>query len=120
MSLLILGISPSRKHEKSPSLARLKLWMDWLGIERYSFDNVCQGYGQIKVTKSDRDYVKQITKRYTKIITLGTIPDKTLKDLGVDHFALPHPSGLNRKLNDPRFVEKSLVECGRYLYGGSK
>ena len=37
-----------------------------------------------------------------------------LSKIGVEHFKLPHPSGLNRKLNDKKYVNKVLKECYEY------
>jgi len=52
---------------------------------------------------------------YDKVISLGGFPSKALKKIGVDHFVMPHPSGLNRKLNDPAYEKQALQECKDYL-----
>lgn len=51
----------------------------------------------------------------SKIVTLGTYPSKVLTRIGIAHYAMPHPSGLNRKLNDPTYVAGVLAGCQTYL-----
>ena len=39
-----------------------------------------------------------------------------LKRLGYkEHFVLPHPSPLNRQINDDKFISMKLSECRRYI-----
>lgn len=65
------------------------------------------------------DIVKHIRPDY--IIALGKTAEKALmmmkiQETGYNFFAMPHPSGLNRQLNDPKFIEekiKSLIEYMR-------
>ena len=49
------------------------------------------------------------------IIALGNAASKKLSDLNLSHFVLPHPSGLNRKLNDKKYVKKILRECKKWI-----
>lgn len=53
-----------------------------------------------------------------KIVTLGEKADWGFESLKSDipHFKLPHPSGLNRKLNDKEALEKLLADCKAWLY----
>ena len=50
-----------------------------------------------------------------KVVALGNEAEQHLNRLGVKHFKLPHPSGLNRKLNDKKYVDQILKECKTYL-----
>ena len=50
-------------------------------------------------------------------IALGNEAAKVLSEYKLDHFKLPHPSGRNRKLNDPNFIDSELAECYDYLKG---
>lgn len=50
-----------------------------------------------------------------KVIALGKEASKYLKKLNIEHFIMDHPSGLNRKLNDTKYVENKLKECKEYL-----
>jgi len=54
-----------------------------------------------------------------KIIALGAMAEWGLKEAcegKVPFFKLPHPSGLNRSLNDKEALAKSLEECRVWLY----
>lgn len=33
----------------------------------------------------------------------------------IEHFKLPHPSGLNRQINDKKFILDKLNECKQYV-----
>lgn len=50
-----------------------------------------------------------------KFIALGKNASEYLKDLKIEHFTLPHPSGRNRVLNDSKKTRKILKECKEYL-----
>lgn len=53
--------------------------------------------------------------RYTAVVALGKKASKGLTKLGIPHFELPHPSGLNRQCNNKIFISKKLKECKTYL-----
>lgn len=54
----------------------------------------------------------EFSKRYP-IVTLGNEADKFFE--GTPHFKLPHPSGLNRKLNDKKWLDTQLKACKDWL-----
>ena len=62
-----------------------------------------------KLTSRDPHYV---------FIALGNEASKKLTSLNMEHFKLPHPSGLNRKINDKKYLDKVLKECKNYLKRG--
>jgi uracil-DNA glycosylase len=48
-----------------------------------------------------------------RVVALGKTAAKALTLLGVNFYEMPHPSGQNRLLNDPKYVEekiKGLIE----------
>lgn len=51
----------------------------------------------------------------TKVVALGKTAEFALTLLGVDHYAMPHPSGLNRQLNDKAFVAEKIKGLSDYL-----
>jgi uracil-DNA glycosylase family 4 len=42
------------------------------------------------------------------IIAFGKTASRALTLLGYEHYEMPHPSGLNRQLNDPTYVQEKL------------
>jgi hypothetical protein len=49
-----------------------------------------------------------------KIIALGKTAAKALSMLGVSFYEMPHPSGRNRLLNDPKYVEQKVKGLLQY------
>jgi len=91
--------------------------MDELGILRYSFVNAQQERGRFSPTDEDLRFLVDIfeTTAYDVVLSLGNDSSRTLRRIGVEHFALPHPSGLNRRLNDLDFVRAILNRCKEYI-----
>ena len=52
-----------------------------------------------------------------KVVALGNKASARLTKMGIEHFKLPHPSGRNRKLNDPNFIDSELEKCNNYIKG---
>lgn len=50
-----------------------------------------------------------------KIIALGKTAEKALTLLGKSYYGMPHPSGLNRLLNDKAYVEEKVNGLKNYL-----
>lgn len=50
-----------------------------------------------------------------KIVALGKTSSEALTRLEVAHHPMPHPSGLNRQLNDPNFVIQKIRGLEEYL-----
>jgi hypothetical protein len=61
----------------------------------------------------DREKAKFLHAKGFKVVALGKMASKRLPD--TPHFCLPHPSGLNRQLNDKEFVADRLQECYNYI-----
>ena len=54
-----------------------------------------------------------------KVIALGQKAATYLGNVGVEeYYILPHPSGLNRLLNDKEYVKNKLESCKVYIYQG--
>lgn len=52
---------------------------------------------------------------YNIIIGLGNHVSSVLEKEGIEHFKIPHPSPLNRKLNDRNYEKQVLEHCKEYL-----
>lgn len=64
---------------------------------------------------------KGIEKGVIKVIALGKKAMEYLNDTGVsEYYALPHPSGLNRQLNNKKKLKQTLDACQVYIYGEGK
>ena len=42
------------------------------------------------------------------VVAFGKTASKALTLLGIEHYEMPHPSGLNRQLNDPNHIVEKL------------
>lgn len=115
MKILVIGLNPSKKSGSSGTLKRLYQWLDILGIRIISFTNLYEGY-ETKGQPTTIKFIQTISKDYDKIISLGGIVKNHLFHVGINHGHLPHPSGLNRKLNDKQFVHDQLELCKNYIW----
>lgn len=115
MKILVLGLTPSKHGGKSKTLETLWSWLDRLNVHYVSFDNIYHDLEETDQQRCERIFFICQKFPYDKIITLGVAPSSYLRVLKIDHFPLPHPSGLNRKLNDPLYVQKQLDRAKDYL-----
>ena len=114
MKVLFVGDEPS-KFNKDPSVAfvgakcysRVLEWCSYLKLKSPEFLN------------SNSEYLlSEIKKKYQagyKIICLGKKAQKRLDMYDIPYIFLPHPSGLNRQINDKVFIKKQLDECFKSL-----
>ena len=119
--MLIVGINPSSSKSISPciTLKRLYGWADALSIQFFSFVNCIGRPGPYSHRDVDYELLLACVEGYDKVIALGGFPSRALDKIGVDHFMLPHPSGLNRKLNDKEYEKRILEECDAYIKSSS-
>jgi hypothetical protein len=109
--ILFLGIAPgNHPPEKSPTLKRVRYWMDSVGIKEYGFTNLVDYKApKLKLSEIDVEEVANKLKGYSHIIALGNLPSTFLEKNLVPHLKVPHPSGLNRIWND-KSVEPQVIE----------
>jgi hypothetical protein len=98
-------------------MRRLPLWIDRMGAGIVSFTNCISEAGPYTRADIDYDRLSKSAAGYDRVVALGNFPSSALKKLNIDHFVLPHPSGLNRKLNDPKFELEQLELCRNYIHG---
>ena len=120
MKVLVIGHSPSSREycprKGNPSINRLNGWLDECGVEIYSFSNACAHHAvSLKKDNIDRTFIYEIANTYHKILGLGNEVNNILKKMDIEHFSLPHPSPLNRKLNDKAYEKKIINNLKSYL-----
>ena len=109
MKPLILGINPSPvAFRKNHSLYRLAEWMTFLGYDTYCFSNVIPHEGKYTQRDVNYDFVRESTRGHDTIIALGGFVSSVLKRMNIDHITMPHPSPLNRNLNDKKYERAVL------------
>lgn len=117
MKILVIGQNPSTPTDikRGSTMDRLADWMNAVDVETFHFTNACLIRGNNFTPTPDYDHINEVTTDYDKIIALGNFASHALSKLGITHFKLPHPSPLNRQINDPKFIEEKLKECKEYL-----
>ena len=118
-SIIIVGLNPSKSRavKNGSALKRLHEWADYLNLPIFSFTNLSDDpHWDFKFKSLDKDFIVQSVQNYDIIVSLGSQVHSTLKRLGFDSFKLPHPSPLNRQINDPTYIKHQLDQLKEYLY----
>ena len=120
-----VGSNPSRKNDDkmtpfygTKSHLTLLSWIATLGVKDYALINASNEFaedGKVKVTKDDYLRLHNALGGERYIVALGKIASDSLDKLGIEHYALPHPSPRNRILNDQAAIEEYLSSCKEYL-----
>lgn len=117
--ILVIGMNPSSyvgPSRRSLALSRLNEWMDYVGVRYFSFVNAVPTPGVARIRDVQWDVLRECVEfGYDSVIALGKLASLATRRVGGECFELPHPSGLNRKLNDAAYVERVLTECRRYV-----
>ena len=115
--ILIIASNPSKssRGRKSSTFNNL---CNWINIPIFSFTNVsCINTPNNRPLKKSEYQLKRLCtecQNYDKILALGNTASDALNRLNIDHFKLPHPSGLNRKLNDKEYLTRILNDANLY------
>ena len=83
--------------------------MTFLGYDTYCFSNVIPHEGKYTQRDVNYDFVRESTRGHDTIIALGGFVSRVLKRMSIDHITMPHPSPLNRNLNDKKY-ERAMLE----------
>lgn len=114
--VVFVGQNPSAKAAKNGNtFPRLNDWVDKLGLDTFAFMNAYPHPGKCSVSQVNLDNLREALYNSVKVVALGNFAAEALMKAGIDHFKLPHPSPLNRQINDPTFINKCLTECREYL-----
>ena len=129
MNILILGRNPSKKNCDpnipflgAPCYKRLMRWLEKLnGPNRHFILANCSNDKEAKFnTKALPNLFSNLLEHILKyevdlIIALGNDAAKVCELAQVTYYKLPHPSGLNRLFNNPRYEIDMLFKCERWL-----
>ena len=116
-----LNYDPLIPFAGSRSEKNFKEWAEFLAPEGYKVINAADQvtYNNRRIAKSEINIVdfktKILNNKPTKIIALGTTASMALEMAGEVFFKLPHPSPLNRFLNNKVYLDAVLQECKEWL-----
>jgi hypothetical protein len=91
------------------------MWVKILGDPDYLLLNASDKVGKVSWKDYNPVSVSQAVDVCDRYVALGAYASGLFERLGVRHFTLPHPSGLNRRLNDKKELAEQLALCRVYL-----
>jgi hypothetical protein len=102
--IFLIGDTPSKKNDvvicNKDDIELYRKLVDILLIKaKGNYDECYHGYD----------------KQVDKLVALGNNVSKFLKEHGIEHYKLDHPSGKNRKFNDPKYEKQMLKELKEWL-----
>ena len=119
MRLLIVGQNPGIQKTNDPREIpihrKLCEWMDRAGVYGYSFVNAQHRQGNYAPSLVDMNFLCGcVCCHHGPILVLGDQAWSTMQRIfgptRAGAMRGPHPSGLNRKLNDPKYVD-AFIDC---------
>jgi hypothetical protein len=112
---LFIGINPTKAQpRKGCAYFRLMDWIQEMDLGIVAFTNLSYDpYWDKRFV--DPHFLLAGAHGHHKMVALGGLVSKALSELHIEHYALPHPSPLNRQINDRDFIKKKLQECQNYL-----
>lgn len=129
IKILLIGSNPSHKspdntpfHASTRSRIILDAWfrdiecqMSFMNVSDQKTDN-----NKPLTRRQIRNYIPHIKQRLNEtdchgIVALGQTASWALTQAEVPHLAMPHPSGMNRQLNDPEFVAGKIEELRKFI-----
>lgn len=118
--VIFIGMQPSKaRFRRNCAMDRFGAWVDTLGLRFVSFHNAIIDPDLAQRPSSvDYDLLRESVHNYSYVVALGNLASTALKRIDVDHFKMPHPSPLNRLLNDRSYEQSMLYELRSYVYGG--
>lgn len=116
-NVIVIGLNPTKLAvpRKGGAVKRFHEWMDYLGLDRVAFTNLSPDpYWDNKTV--DLAFLNESIRNHNKVIAWGPVVSKYLTKMNIEHFTLPHPSPLNRQVNDHIFIRQKLDECKEFLW----
>lgn len=128
-SILIVGSNPSQSspdnsafNKSTKSYKTIMSWFSDLNNIELNFANLVDektdNNKQLSKSKirQNIDSIIQKTNGYNTIIACGKVASMGLHMAEVDHFEMPHPSGLNRFWNSKEQSDLKIKEMLKYIY----
>jgi uracil-DNA glycosylase family 4 len=122
MKVLFVGSNPSVRSDSNEAFSEttlsgriLRSWIEGISAE-FAFENIVQEKteGNRPLKKSEMAAASDaLVKRIAvvapdRVVALGKSAAQVLAGTGLKFLEMPHPSGLNRKLNDKDYVAECL------------
>jgi len=119
-SVIFIGMQPSKaRFRRNCTLDRFGAWVDTLGLRFVSFHNaIIDPDLPQRLSSVDYDLLRESVHNYSYVVALGNLASIALNRIGIEHFKMPHPSPLNRLLNDRSYEQSMLYELRSYVHGG--
>jgi hypothetical protein len=83
--------------------------MRLIGLPYFGFVNCIHERGSQKRADIDYGFLRACVQDADHVIALGRIPADALRRMGIKYHPFPHPSGLNRQINDFALVQSCLA-----------
>lgn len=121
MDVLVIGQQPGginpRGLKLAPTISRLYGWMDRCDVRYFGFMNLMPYIDQKNPSKEDVIIMTEVCRsdRNLKVLALGNKVSDVLTRLNIRHYKLPHPSGLNRLLNDKDYEDTVIRNCREFI-----
>jgi len=118
--VIFIGMQPSKAaYRRNCTLDRFGAWIDTLGLRFVSFHNaIVDPNLPQKLSSVDYELLRESVHNYSYVVALGNLVSNSLKRIDTQHFKMPHPSPLNRLLNDLSYEQEMLNRLRSYIYGG--
>ena len=91
-----------------------KTLLEWIHRMNLSINSICLFNADDFIRRVNKDETL-IIHEHDQIVALGREASNALDKAILPHLRIPHPSGLNRKLKNPREVNRFLKECKDYV-----
>jgi len=119
-SVIFIGMQPSKaRFRRNCTLDRFGAWIDTLGLRFVSFHNaIVDPDLPQRISSVDFEMLRESVYNYSYVVALGNLASTALNRIEVEHFKMPHPSPLNRLLNDRSYEQNMLHELRSYVHGG--
>jgi len=117
--IFFVGLNPSKEspdnsafHPSTKSGKAVREWVKDLNafVSFANLSNDKNAPPKASLELKSMSVIAMMSRSSYKIISCGTVADTILKKNGIKHFAMPHPSGLNRFWNDKEKGDAKIKE----------